>query len=209
MKRRLTYVGCIICLVTTLCLFGCAGGGMKVAVKQDNYSPGFRSSDMGRVKGKTVIMNNFINQAGNTTSWGYYSVDKKVIYEAPVHLESYLWYCFQKAFQHTGIKVLDQTYGGYAHPYHPYWWGAAPPPRAQAPRGVLEFQLVLTSMNDQECKFQILLFKNGETKLQKDYAVTVPPSSSADPKELEKRSYRMIDQMVTSVFKDRDFQKAF
>lgn len=37
----------------------------------------------------------------------------------------------------------------------------------------------------------------------------MPPSSSTDPKELEKRSYRLIDQMVTSVFKDRDFQKAF
>lgn len=154
-------------------------------------------------------MDNFINQAGNTTSWGYSSADKKVTYEAPVHLESYLWSCFQKAFQHAGINVLDQTYGGYAHPYHPYWWGAAPPPRAQAPRGVVEFQLVLTSMTDQECKFQILLFKNGEIKFQKDYAVTMPPSSSTDPKELEKRSYRLIDQMVTSVFKERDFQKAF
>ena len=209
MKRGLKQVRYIVYIIAALFMFGCAGGGMKVAVKQDNYSPGIKSSDIGRVKGKTVIMDNFINQAGNTTSWGYSSADKKVTYEAPVHLESYLWSCFQKAFKHAGIKVLEQTYGGYAHPYHPYWWGAAPPPSAQAPRGVVAFQLVLTSMTDQECKFQILLFKNGESKFQKDYAVTMPPSSSTDPKELEKRSYRLIDQMVISVFKDRDFQKAF
>jgi hypothetical protein len=195
MKRGLKQVRYRVCIIAALFMFGCAGGGMKVAMKQDNYSPGFKSSDISRVKGKTVIMDNFINQAGNTTSWGYSSADKKVTYEAPVHLESYLWSCFQKAFQHAGIKVLDQTYGGYAHPYHP--------------RGVVAFQLVLTSMTDQECNFRILLFKNGESKFQKDYAVTMPPSSSTDPKELEKRSYRLIDQMVTSVFKDRDFQKAF
>ena len=155
-------------------------------------------------------MDNFINQAGNTTSWGYYSADKKVTYEAPVQLESYLWYCFQKAFQHAGIKILDQASGG-GYPYHPYWWGVPPPQRAQAqaPKGVIEFQLVLTSMTDQECKFQILLFKNGEQKFQKDYTVTATPSSSTDAKELEKRSYQLVDQMVMTVFRDSEFKRAF
>jgi hypothetical protein len=207
MKRGLTSI-IFTYLVAALIMFGCAGGSMKVAVKQDNYTPGFRSSEMSRVKGKTVIMNNFINQAGNTTQWGYYSADKKVFYEAPVHLESYLWYCFQKAFKHAGIKALDQSYGG-AYPYHPWGWGVPPPQRAQVPKGVVEFQLVLTSMTDQECKFQILLFKNGEEKFKKDYTVTVAPSSSADTKELEKRSYQLVDQMVTTVFRDSEFRKVF
>jgi hypothetical protein len=207
MKRLFTPIVYLACLMTVLFMVGCVAGGTKVAIKQDSYAPGFRSSDISR-KGKTVIMDNFINQAGNTSQWSYSSADKKVTYEAPVHLESYLWYCFQKAFKHAGIKVLDQTAGG-AYPYYHPWWGAPPAARVQAPRGVTEFQLVLTSMTDQECKFQILLFKNGETKLQKDYTVTMQPTSSTDAKELEKRSYQMVDQMVITIFKDSDFRRAF
>lgn len=204
MKRGLQAVLYLVCSMAALVMIGCVTGGTKVTIKNDNYSPGFRSSEIGR-KGKAVIMSNFINQAANTTSWGYHSADKKVTYEATAHLESYLWSCFQKAFQHAGLKVQDQYYG-----YHLYWWGPGPgPARTQAARGITEFQLVLKSMTDQECTFQILLFKNSETKFQKDFIVKMPPASTEDAKELEKRAYRMVDQMVTAVFRDREFQKVF
>lgn len=204
MKRGLKPIVYLVCCMATLLMIGCAAGGTKITIKHDTYKPGFRSSDIGR-KGKTVIMSNFINQAANTTSWAYHSADKKVTYEATERLESYLWYCFQKAFQHAGLKVQEQSYG-----YHPYWWGPGPaPPRPQAGRGVTEFQLVLKSMTDQESNFQILLFKNGETKFQKDYTVKMPPVSTENVTELENRAYRMVDQMVTTVFRDREFQKAF
>ena len=177
------------------------------ALKQDSYAPDLRAADYGRLKGKTVLMYNFTNNAANTKAWGYYSADNKIYYEAPVHLESYLWYCFQKAFQHVGIKVLDQSYGG---AYNPFWWAGAPPPQARAavPSGTAEFQFVLMSMTDQECKFQSMVYKNGESKFQKDFVVTVPASTSQDKTELEKRAYAMVDQMVTVLFKDRDFQRA-
>jgi hypothetical protein len=211
MEKGLMRVGYLLCVMAVFLMIGCAGGS-KISIKQDNYSPDFRAGDYSRFKGKTVILDNFINQANNTKSWSYSSADNKYTYEASAHLESYLWYCFQKAFQHAGMKVMDQSYGGAPHPYHPYWWGAAPPPprtQSAAPRGTSEFQLVLTSMTDQECKFQVLVFKNGETKLQKDYSVTMTPPTSADPKELEKRAYRLIDQMVTTVFKDSEFRRVF
>ncbi len=210
MKKALFQVCYIVCLVSAFLLMGCAAGS-KVTMKQENYTPGFRSADFGRYKGKTVILDNFINQAANTKTWGYNSADNKVYYEATTHLESYLWYCFQKAFQQMGMKVYDQTYGGYWHPYHPYWWGAAPPPpRAQAAvKGATEFQLILTSMTDREAKFQVLLLKNGENKLQKDYTATVQPVSSQDANVLEKGAYKLVDQMITTIFKDRDFQKVF
>jgi hypothetical protein len=190
-------------------LLGCVAGS-KVTLKQESYTPGVRSAELGHFKGKTVILDNFINQAANTKAWGYNSADNKTYYEATTHLESYLWYCFQKAFQQMGMKVYDQSYGGYWNPYHPYWWGAAPPPRAPAAvKGATEFQLILTSMTDQEAKFQVLLLKNGENKLQKDYTVTVKPVTSQDTKELEKGAYKLIDQMIITVFKDREFLRAF
>jgi hypothetical protein len=209
MKREHRWISYLLCLMGFLLLFGCAGG-MKVAMKQDSYAPDFKASDFGRLKGKTVLLYNFTNSAANTKSWGYYSANNKVYYEAPVHLESYLWYCFQKAFQHAGIKVLDQSYGGYGQAYHPFWWTGAPPPQARAalPSGTAEFQLVLTSMTDQECRFQVAVFKNGESKFQKDFTATMPPAASEDKGVLEKRAYRLVDQMVTTVFRDRDFQNA-
>jgi len=209
MKKGLFQVCYIVCLMAAFLLLGCAAGS-KVTVKQESYIPGVRSAEFGHFKGKTVILDNFINQAANTKTWGYNSADNKVYYEATTHLESYLWYCFQKAFQQMGMKVYDQSYGGYWNPYHPYWWGAAPPPRAPAAvKGATEFQLILTSMTDQEAKFQVLLLKNGENKLQKDYTVTVKPVSSQDTKELEKGAYKLIDQMIITVFKDREFLRAF
>ncbi|MDD5170851.1 MAG: hypothetical protein PHN75_18695 [Syntrophales bacterium] len=209
MIRNYKLIPLAVFLIAAMLLSGCAGG-TKIAVKQDSYAPTFKSGEFGRFKGKTVIMDNFMNSAANTKSWGYYSSDKKVYYEASTQLESYLWYCFQKAFQHVGMKVLDQSYGGY-YPYG-WWWGVPPPPpqvRPNVPKGTAEFQLVLTSMTDQECKFQVQVFKNGESKFQKEFTATMSPAATEDKGELEKRSYRMIDQMVVTVFKDRDFQKAF
>jgi len=206
-QRWLRYVACVIAAAV---LSGCAGG-TKVVLNQENYVPTFRAADYSRFKGKTVIMDNFTNQAANTKRWGYYSADNKFYYEATNYLESHLWFCFQKAFQHTGMKVYDQTYGYGAYPYHPYWWGPVPPPaRPQAAlKDAVEFQLVLMSMTDQEAKFQIFLFKGGEQKFQKDYVVTLPALPSQDPKELEKNAYLLIDRMVTAVFQDKEFRKVF
>jgi len=209
MKRKFLQIRYLACMAAAFLMLGCAAGS-KVTMKQESYTPGFRTADFGRYKGKAVILDNFTNQASNTKSWGYNSADNKVYYEATTHLESYLWYCFQKAFQQMGMKVYDQTYGGYWGPYHPYWWGAAPPPRAPAAvRGATDFQLVLTSMTDQEVKFQVLLFRNGESKLQKDFTATAQPVSSQDPQALEKGAYRLVDQMILTIFRDKDFQRAF
>ncbi|OPY84144.1 MAG: hypothetical protein A4E72_02356 [Syntrophus sp. PtaU1.Bin208] len=206
MKGRI-WICFMVCIIAAAALFGC-GGGTKVVLKQENYVPAFRAADYSRFKGKTVIMDNFTNQAANTKRWGYYSADNNFYYEATTYLESHLWYCFQKAFQHAGMKVFDQTYGYGAYPY---WWGVTPPPARQnaALKDAVEFQLILMSMTDQESKFQVLLFRGGEQKFQKDYTVTMPAPSSQDPNELEKNAYRLIDQMVTTVFKDKEFRKVF
>jgi hypothetical protein len=208
MRDYLKLIRLAVCFLAAVALLGCAGGS-KIVLNKDNYKPGFRSGEFSRYRGKTVILDNFINQAANTRQWSYASADGKFTYEATDHLESYMWYCFKKAFDSTGIKVLDQTYGHPGPYYHP-WWGPRPYQQpVAAPKGVTDFQLILKSMTDQEWVVQVLIFKNGETKLQKDYTITVPPTTSQDKAELEKRAYRTVDQLVTAVFRDREFQKAF
>ena len=213
MKKRFRQTGIRACLFgVVLFTLGCVagGGGIKVPIQQDKYLPAFKSSEFGRFKGKKVILDAFTNSAGNTKSGAYYSPDKNLTYEASVQLESYFWYCFKKAFQHIGVNVLDPQYAG-GRPYHyGYWgWGVPPPSQSKGVPGVTEFQFVLTSLTDQECKFQVSLFKNGESRFQKDFTVTMTPAQTQDVRDLEKRAYRMVDVVFAAIMKDRDFQKAF
>lgn len=188
---------------------GCATtGGAKVAMSYEKYSPSFRAADYSYFKGKKVALASFQNQAQNTKAWGYFSADDKYMYEGNATLESYYWYCFQKAFRHIGVKVVDyESDDRYYH--HRYWWGAPGPGAYRAPKGVSEFQFIITSMTDQELKFKALIFRNGETKLDKAFAVTMPPAGTDNLSELEKRAYRLVDLAFTTIMKDRDFRKVF
>lgn len=197
-------------LIVAACFFaGCATtGGTKVSMSYEKYSPSFRASDYSYFKGKKVVLASFQNQAQNTKSWGYYSADNKYMYEGNATLESYYWYCFQKAFRHIGVNVVDYLSDDrYYH--HRHWWGAPGPGSYRAPKGVSEFQLILTSMTDQEFKFKALVFKNGETKLDKEFTVKMAPAGTDKVPELERRSYRLVDAAFTTIIKDKDFRRVF
>ncbi len=206
MEQYLSLKKIVIAISLILFLFGCASS-TKVTMSSDKYSPSFRAGDAGRVKGKRLILSSFYNQAQNTKSWSYFSADKKYMYEGNAHLETYFWNCFYKAFKQAGVKLVDYSYGDYRGP-HPWWWGA-PPPRAYQNKGVPEFQLILTSLTDQEFKFKAMLFKDGQTKFEKEYTVTMEAAQTEKPADLEKRAYRLVDSAFTTIVKDREFQKAF
>jgi hypothetical protein len=189
-----------------LFLIGCASS-TKVIMSSDKYSPSFRAGDVGRLKGKKLFLSSFYNQAQNTKTWSYYSADKKYMYEGNVQLETYYWNCFYKAFKQAGAKMADSPYGDYRGP-HPWWWGA-PPPQGRQNKGVPEFQLILTSLTDQEFKFKALLFKDGETKYEKEFTVTMDATKTDNAAELEKRAYNLVDLAFTTIVKDRDFQRSF
>ncbi len=208
---KTTSIMCKICLlILAICfLAGCATtGGTKVSMSYDKYSPSFKAADYSYLRGKKVVLSSFQNQAANTKSWGYLSADNKYMYEGNATLESYYWYCFQKAFRHVGVSVVDyQTDDRYYHGR--YWWGAPGPGTYRAPKGVAEFQLILTSMTDQEFKFKALVFKNGETKLDKEFTVKMAPAGTDKVPELERRSYRLVDAAFTTIIKDKDFRRVF
>ena len=74
---------------------------------------------------------------------------------------------------------------------------------------ILIIVLILTSLTDQEFKFKVLLFKDGQTKYEKEFTVTMNAAESGNAAELEKRAYRLVDLAFTTIIKDREFQKAF
>jgi hypothetical protein len=217
MRKTVAWKSIILFCIIGLFLTGCGAAGSKIMMKQGKYTPSFRSGDYSRYKGKKLILDAFTNQAGNTKAWSYNSADNKYMYEGDAQLEGYYWYCFQKAFRHIGVNIVDYNYGGGPHPYgyhhgygYGYGWGYAPPPGvAQTARGVPEFALTLTSLTDQQFSFKVYVYKNGETKLEKDFTVKMSVASTENVADLEKRSYRLVDLAFTTIMKDKDFQRVF
>ena len=209
MKQLITKGITLIFCIAVLFMGGCATG-TKVALNQEKYSPSFKPGDYSRYKGKRLVLANFANQAQNTKSSSYSSADKKYVYEGGTSLESYYQGCYQKAFAHIGVKLVDYVYReDYArNNYHRHWWGYHS--GYGPPKGVLEFQLVLLSLTDQEFKFKALLFKEGDTIFDNDYTVTMAPAPETDDTaSLERRAYHLVDLSFTTIMKDRAFQKFF
>ncbi len=204
MKKIILVKRLVLVCLSALVLTGCGASGKKIVMKADSYTPSFKASEFSRYKGKKAVLANFHNQAQNTTNWGYSSADKKISYEGTERLESHFASCFQKSFKHIGVNLVD-----YVHdPAYTVrtWWGVA---GYRAPKGVPEFQLILTSLNDSEFKFRALVFRDGETKLDKEMSVSMAAAGTDDPAALEKRAYSLVDSAFVTILRDRDFQKVF
>jgi hypothetical protein len=212
MKNHMKWSSIIVFCIISLFLTGCASG-TKITMTQEKYSPSFRAGDYGRYKGKKLVLSSFTNQAQNTKTYNYFSPDKKLNYEGNVSLDNLYLNSFTKAFKHIGVNLVDYTYDddyrsrqGYRHGY---WWGGPGPVGYKAPKGVPEFQFMILSMTDQEFKFKVLVFRDGATKLDKEYTVTMAAAATDNPAELEKRGYQLVDLAFTTIMRDRDFQKVF
>ena len=203
----------VVSCIVAIFLSGCVGGGTKVPLTQQKYSPSFSGGEYSRYKGKRLVLANFINQAQNTKTYSYSSPDKKYIYEGDASLETYYQNCYEKAFKHIGVKLDEYVYrDDYARTYHHRysWWGHHGQGSYGPPKGVQEFQLVLLSLTDEEFKFKVILFKEGDIKFDKDYAVTMAAAPETDnTATLEKRAYQLVDLSFTTIVKDREFQKFF
>lgn len=210
MKRSIKSIGIVSFCIIALFLTGCASG-TKITMTQEKYSPSFRAGDFSRYKGKKLVLSSFSNQAQNTKKYNYFSPDNKLNYEGNVSLETFYLNGFTKSFKYIGVKLVDYIYDNdtrYNHHYRHGWWGHGPA-GYKAPKGVPEFQFIIMSMTDQEFKFKVNVFKDGETKLDKDYTVTMAAAATENVAELEKRGYQMVDLAFKTIMKDRDFQRVF
>ncbi|MEN6465141.1 MAG: hypothetical protein ABFD62_08175 [Syntrophaceae bacterium] len=208
MKKSIKSIGLAAFFITAVFLTGCASG-TKVTVTQEKYSPSFRAGDFSRYKGKKLVLSSFYNQAQNTKTYNYFSPDNKLNYQSNVSLDNFYLNGFTKAFKQIGVKLVDYTYDNDPRYHHRYgWWGPGPG-GYKAPKGVPEFQFIILSMTDQEFKFKVLVFKNGETKLDKEYTVTMAAATTENAAELETRGYKLMDLAFTTIMKDREFQKVF
>lgn len=188
-------MGRIVCKATLLfacflALTGCPRGGTKVFIKQTSYNPSFATANLSAYKGKPLYFSSVTNNAADTSIWDYYSVDSQYAYEASPALQTYFWDCFVRSFNRIGVRTLVT----------PWTAGTETSP---------ELQIVLNSVTDQKFVFSATLIKPGESTFQKEYTVVAPPAGTTDLAELEKRSYRLVDDAFMAMVGDPEFRKAF
>lgn len=186
----------ILTILSMILITACSSA--YVYVQQSNYDPEFNASGYPEYKGKSVYLQSFTNSANDTTTWYYYSPEKKVKYEGSPSLASYFWYCFKRAFRHIGVIVQE-----------PEGQGFLGLQTKAAPGRMNDFRLNFTSLTDSRFVFYVDLLKGGEIIFQKSYRITMPPAESDSPSYLETRAYKMVDMAFTAIVSDSDFKKAF
>jgi hypothetical protein len=165
---------------------GCAGKTVRLA--PDNYQPAFSTADFGSYKGKQLYLYSIAIHDKKAGTFFYRSENSRDTYNlASVALDAYLWSCFKKAFERTGMTVWEK--------------GAS----ARVPI----IQLRVDAIDDRKFHFEAVLRRNDARLFQKVILVTMKPVASRDTAKLEQGAYRMVDESITALLKDNDFHKAF
>ena len=181
----------------SIALFGCQGmkaglqsyhpGFSAEKVGLQSYHPGF-SAEYDVYKGKRIYLMNFDNQANDTSTWQYYSPDRKFSYSMKDTLHNYFWYAFRDAFLKIGMLVSNMD---------------NPDPKAPA------MWVTLLSITDEQYRVRVTVQKSGVTEFTETYTIQEPSLEEKDrtPPLLEQRAYRMTNRLIDSILKDNHFRK--
>jgi len=154
-------------------------------ISSDDYSPDVANT-LGPLKGKLLRLNNFVNRAENTKQFSYPSAEGKFFYVVGHgSVESYFWYCFQKALSSAGLIVLEET------------------STAKAP----SLSLTLFYLTDKQLKGEVTA-ANGNNPLKKIIEVSFEPPQTDKREESALSAYAFMDKIILAVFADPEIIKA-
>lgn len=170
-----------------ICLLLCACSPSATQVRLTRYEPDF-STSLSAYKDKRVYLMNFDNQDWNTTNFLYYSPDKRFAYTGDSLLHNYFWYAFEKAFVGSGMLVSN----------------AQKPDPAGVP-----LWLTLRSITDDRYEVDVKIRVRENMIFIKTYSVSGDPIAEAakTPDNLEKRAYRMTNQLIGTILADPAFRE--
>lgn len=174
----------IILLLIIALLFVVSGCSRNIKLSADKYTPDIAVKNIEPYKDAQIYLDGFVNNAGSTDRYAYYSLDESVNYETSDLIPDYLWYCFEKAFKQAGMKVNEKD---------------------DAPA----FYMVINDMNDTSIRFDINIYKGDNLELAGELTATIPAASGNkedDPSQLERNSYALVDAAVTAVLNDSGFR---
>jgi len=160
---------------------------LTVSLDQNKYMPRFDPRAYERYRGVRVCMPSFTSRAENTGMNYYYGAGQSVLYTGYPTLESYAWYCFEKALKRAGLQVFDH----------------------EAVPGMGEMRVTILSLSAEEFVFAVELYRAGLIKLShQEFRIVLPPApGDRDPGELERYAYLMMDRAVTRVLDDPSFER--
>jgi hypothetical protein len=202
--RNGIFIGAIVALSATAGCHRGAGGAADpsgisfVPISYEDYRPEFGTA-LGAFKGKKVRLLDFVNHAEDTSQSSYSNPDKSITYGNPHSgfagiggrpLESYFWYCFQKAFEVIGMSVSTSS--------------------ESAQQGVPSIQVTLKSVTDAQYTVQVEVQRLGAPSIAKPITISEPPMVGAAKTEagLTARAYKMMTATVQAVLSDPDVAKA-
>jgi len=169
-----------------------------IPVSYEEYHPDFGAT-LAAFKGKKVRLLDFVNHAEDTSQSSYSNPEQSITYGNPHSgfvgiggrpLESYFWYCFQKALEAIGISVSTSS--------------------DSAQQGVPSIQVTLKSITDAQFTLQVEVQQLGSPSVTKSIAVSEPALVGAGRTEagLSARVYKMRNAAVQAVLTDPDVAKA-
>jgi hypothetical protein len=165
------------------------GGGCAptIVLSSDAYRPNV-DLDMIAFRDKPIYLEGFSNNAQNTSIFYYYSEKQSVRYGGP-SIQSYLWYCFEKALRKKEMRVYSEDN----------------PPYKEIPR----FGLTFTSWTDEKFIARVKLVKEGKEVFSKIFTVNFTGLKGGSDHLLKQAAYHSIDRIICSIFGDAQFQEAF
>lgn len=176
-------------LVCAACLSSSPVGAesLTVSLDQGRYKPQFDPAAYGRYRGVQIYMPSFTSRADNTGMNYYYGAKESVVYTAYPTLESYSWYCFEKALKASGLKVYDY----------------------EAVKGMGEMRVVIQYLSAEEFVFAVELYRAGLIRMShQEFRVVMPPvPDGKDGKALEANAYLLMDRAVTRLLDDPSFER--
>jgi hypothetical protein len=154
-------------------------------VSSDNYAPDVAKA-LSKIKGKVIHLADFTNRAENTKQFSYPSSEGKFFYVVGQgSVESYFWYCFQKALQSAGLKVLEETQ------------------TEKSP----SLTLKLLYLTDKQLKAEVVVTKGGNL-FKKNIEETFEPPKTDNREELAVNAYKFMDKIIIAVMTDPEVLKA-
>jgi len=184
MQNRILPLAIIVLLVGADPLIA----AINVNLKLDKFTPHIGDSLKQKYKGAHIFLADFTNNAENTGLWNYYSKNPAISYKTSHNLNSFLWYCFEKALTEMGMFFYKE---------------------APSVPGIATLELEFSSWTHEGFTGRITLYKSGVIKYQKIRQLKFQPAESLDPTHLETRAYDCVNTIIASILEDKEFQASF
>jgi hypothetical protein len=190
-KRRSTARGVMffsLLLAAVWMRGGCVVAEHKISLQRHLYKPEMPKDIVSYYSGKTIDLNDFVNNDQKTKRYAYFSTDTRTAYEASVPLDYFVMDCFRDAMWMAGMQVAH--FSQFSH--------------------IPDLKLIIDRWTEEEFAFSIRIERDGVLKYKNQYRIkTAQVSDPKDFAQKEKNAYATVNQAVVTILRDPGVKAAF